>query len=75
MDKDEWKALKLSSKIRKTLKELGFNEPTPIQKECIIPAAIERKDILASSQTGTGKTLAFGLPIIQAIIYLFIKSY
>src|SRR5699024_12547108 len=43
---------------------MGFTEPTPIQEESI-PLALERKDILGQAQTGTGKTGAFGIPIVE----------
>lgn len=45
---------------------LKFAEPTPIQKRAI-PAAIEGEDVIAIAQTGTGKTLAFGIPLIQRL--------
>lgn len=48
------------------LKEHGITEPSPVQAEAI-PAALEGRDILAESQTGTGKTLAYLLPLLQAI--------
>src|SRR3989344_2720421 len=47
------------------LDKLGFTTPTPIQARSIRPA-IEGKDLVGIAQTGTGKTLAFGIPIIQA---------
>jgi len=48
------------------LHELEFTIPTPIQHQCI-PAALEGKDIVGIAQTGTGKTLAFGVPMIQLL--------
>jgi len=48
------------------LKGLGFTEPTPIQKAAI-PAALEGRDIFASAATGSGKTAAFGLPVLNAL--------
>lgn len=48
------------------LRELEFTIPTPIQHQCI-PAALEGKDIVGIAQTGTGKTLAFGVPMIQLL--------
>ncbi len=50
--------------ILEVLKKLNFSEPTPIQRQAILPG-IEKKDIVGIAQTGTGKTLAFGIPLIQ----------
>ncbi|MCL4106455.1 UNVERIFIED_CONTAM: hypothetical protein GTU68_030413 [Idotea baltica] len=50
----------------KALKEKGYEEPTPIQEKAI-PIVLERKDVLGVAQTGTGKTAAFSIPIIQLI--------
>ena len=50
--------------ILKDVAELGYQQPTPIQAQCI-PAVLEGKDVIGLAQTGTGKTAAFGLPIIQ----------
>ena len=58
--------LKLSEPILKALDEKGYTEPTPIQAKAI-PIILERKDILGVAQTGTGKTAAFAIPIIQLI--------
>src|SRR5438045_4086236 len=60
-------SLKLDSSLHKGLKELGFQRPTPIQAEAI-PAALEGRDILACAMTGSGKTAAFLLPILQHLI-------
>lgn len=46
---------------------LGFERPTPIQEQSI-PIAIEGKDLIGIAQTGTGKTLAFGIPLLQHIL-------
>lgn len=46
--------------------KLGFTEPTPIQRKAI-PIAIEGQDIIGIAQTGTGKTIAFGVPMIQRL--------
>ena len=51
--------------LLKSIKELEFNEPTPIQNKVIPQILSAETDIIATAQTGTGKTAAFGLPIIQ----------
>ena len=59
-------ALGLSEPILKALLELGFEKPTPIQEQAI-PAVLRGEDIIASAQTGTGKTAAFSLPILDML--------
>lgn len=54
----------LSEKLIKSIANMGFIEPTPIQKQSI-PVALNGEDILASAQTGSGKTAAFAIPIIE----------
>ncbi len=56
----------INEKIQKALEEMGFEELTQIQQEAI-PHILEGKDIIAQSNTGTGKTAAFGIPVIQSI--------
>ena len=58
--------LPLSKATLKTLKEIGYESPTPIQAECI-PLLSEGRDIIGQAQTGTGKTAAFALPILDRI--------
>ena len=58
--------LGLSSPILKAVKEKGYITPSPIQEKAI-PLVLDRKDILASAQTGTGKTAGFTLPILQIL--------
>ena len=58
--------LGIAPKILDILQEWNFNEPTPIQFKSI-PIAIEGKDLVGIAQTGTGKTLAFGIPMIQRL--------
>jgi len=50
--------------ILKALEEKGYNSPTPIQEQAI-PIVLKRKDLLGCAQTGTGKTAAFSIPLIQ----------
>ena len=54
----------LKIEIQEALRELGYEKPTPVQ-EATIPAAIEGRDCLIQAKTGTGKTGAFGLPIVN----------
>jgi ATP-dependent RNA helicase RhlE len=56
--------LKLIEPIRKALKDEGYTKPTAIQAKAI-PLVLQRHDVLGSAQTGTGKTAAFAIPIIQ----------
>ncbi len=55
----------LDGSILKAVKELGFENPTPIQEKVIPRILADKKDLIARAQTGTGKTAAFGLPLIQ----------
>jgi len=55
----------LNEEILKSLKEMGFEKPTPIQAKAIPHLMSSNQDIIASAQTGTGKTAAFGLPSIH----------
>src|SRR6266498_5474255 len=54
----------ISDAILSSLNEMGFEEPTPIQKTAI-PPILNGRDIVGQAQTGTGKTAAFGIPIIE----------
>lgn len=58
--------LGIGEQLTAALLDYGISEPSPVQAECI-PAALEGRDILAQSQTGTGKTLAYLLPLLQRI--------
>ncbi|MEI6667068.1 MAG: DEAD/DEAH box helicase [Acidobacteriota bacterium] len=59
--------LQLDASLLKAIKELGYARPTPVQAEAI-PPALEGKDVLACAMTGSGKTAAFLLPIINGLI-------
>ena len=59
-----FKDLGLSPPIQQALDELGFEEPTPIQEQAI-PELLGGHDVIGQAQTGTGKTAAFGLPLLQ----------
>jgi ATP-dependent RNA helicase DeaD len=59
--------LGVSAAIRRAIEELGFVQPMPVQEE-VIPFLIEgKRDVIALAQTGTGKTAAFGIPLLQRI--------
>src|ERR687892_2506499 len=60
-------ALKLHPSLLKGIHELGFTRPTPIQTDAI-PPALAGRDVLACAQTGSGKTAAFLLPILNQLI-------
>jgi len=59
--------LKLAPPIMQALEEAGYDTPTPIQAQAI-PVVLSGKDLMAGAQTGTGKTAAFGLPLLQQIL-------
>lgn len=61
-----FEALGLRPEIIKAVKDLYYKEPTPIQAEAI-PLALEGKDLIGQAQTGTGKTAAFVIPILQRL--------
>jgi len=61
-----FKAMGLSSSVIKALEEMGFEEPSPIQAKTI-PIILEGHDLIGQAQTGTGKTAAFGIPIVERL--------
>ncbi|QDV58257.1 ATP-dependent RNA helicase DeaD [Rosistilla oblonga] len=58
--------LELSQEVQQAVAKSGYDKPTPVQAQ-IIPHMLQRRDLLAQSQTGTGKTAAFALPILSQI--------
>jgi ATP-dependent RNA helicase RhlE len=58
--------LGLSQPLLKAIKETGYTEPTPIQAQAI-PMIIQKRDVLAAAQTGTGKTAGFTLPLLERL--------
>jgi len=62
-----FKDLTLIAPLLKALQSQGYAQPTPIQQKAI-PVILKQKDLLACAQTGTGKTAAFALPILQLLI-------
>jgi len=61
-----FKDFNLKQEILKRLEEIGFEKPSPIQEKAI-PVVLAKKDIVAQAQTGTGKTAAFGIPILNML--------
>ena len=61
-----FRELGLSEPLLEALAHLGYDEPTPIQEQAI-PALLEGRDVIGQAQTGTGKTAAFGLPLLQYV--------
>ena len=57
-------SLGLNPDILRAVAEQGYVEPTPIQQQAI-PAVLQGRDLMASAQTGTGKTAGFTLPLLQ----------
>lgn len=63
----KFEQLGLKPDIQQALDKMGFEEPTPVQEQAIPFLLNENKDLVANAQTGTGKTAAFGLPILEQI--------
>ncbi|NPV05928.1 MAG: DEAD/DEAH box helicase [Syntrophaceae bacterium] len=62
-----FKSFELHPQILAGVEALGYEEPTPIQTQCI-PLILQGRDVMGMAQTGTGKTAAFGLPILQRLM-------
>ena len=62
-----FKSLNLHESLLNAIKSLGFEHPTPIQEQAL-PLALQKKDILGTAQTGTGKTGAFGIPLANFLL-------
>lgn len=62
----KFEELGISPATMKSLKRMGFEEATPVQAETI-PLSLENKDLIGQAQTGTGKTAAFGVPLIDKL--------
>ncbi len=69
MDKDtalQFQEFALSPELNRAIQELGYEEPTPIQRMAI-PAILEGKDVIVQAQTGTGKTAAYAVPLLERL--------
>ena len=64
---ENFNSIKIEDSLKNSLSRMNFVKPTPIQSMAI-PVALEGKDILGTAQTGTGKTLAFSIPLINKLI-------
>ena len=73
MDTSKFAELGLDEHILEGIAALGFTDPTPVQAQAI-PLVLEGRDLVASAQTGTGKTAAFALPVLQVIAPLSRKA-
>ena len=66
-DAPTFDSMSLSEPVRRALDELGFTTPTAVQRAAFEPAAAGH-DMIVQSRTGTGKTLAFGLPLVDRLV-------
>ncbi|XP_052001669.1 ATP-dependent RNA helicase DDX24 [Xyrauchen texanus] len=67
-DVSAWKDLFVPADVLKALSKLGFSAPTPIQALALPPAIRDHLDVLGAAETGSGKTLCFGIPMIHMIL-------
>lgn len=66
MNKKQFTDFQISEPILRTLSELGYAEPTEVQEK-VIPVALSKTDVTVKSQTGSGKTAAFGIPLCELV--------
>ena len=66
MNQNSFDSLGISRNLCRVLDDIGYREPTPIQSQ-VIPALLQAKDLVGIAQTGTGKTAAFALPLLQRL--------
>lgn len=66
MEQISYKESKIDERIIRAVEEMGFEQMTPIQQQAI-PCFLEGKDIIGQAQTGTGKTAAFGIPLLMSV--------
>src|SRR3972149_6376796 len=65
----DFSGLGIAPNLMEIITRLKYETPTPIQRQAI-PLALQGKDLVGVAQTGTGKTLAFGIPLIQRLIQI-----
>ncbi|MFP4170773.1 MAG: DEAD/DEAH box helicase [Methanomassiliicoccales archaeon] len=63
---EDFESMNLDDRIMRAVRDMGFEEPTPVQIE-VIPLMLKGKEVMAQAQTGTGKTAAFGISILDQI--------
>ena len=66
MENLRFEDLNISNEVKKAIADMGFEEPSPIQAKAI-PYILEGKDVIGQAQTGTGKTAAFGIPLLEMV--------
>lgn len=66
MEITKFEDLQINENIKKAVAEMGFEEPSPIQAKSI-PVILEGRDVIGQAQTGTGKTAAFSIPILEMV--------
>lgn len=69
MEKKSFQEYQLSEELERSINSLGYEEPTQVQKS-VIPQALLNNDLIVRSQTGSGKTAAYGIPILERIDWL-----
>lgn len=66
-DSMTFESMGLDQRLLQAISRLQFSKPTPVQEKAI-PLALEGKDILARAKTGSGKTAAYSIPVIESLI-------
>ncbi len=62
----KFEEFQISDDIKKAIKDMGFEAPSPIQEK-VIPEILKKQDVIGQAQTGTGKTAAFGIPLLEHV--------
>ncbi|MFC4401648.1 DEAD/DEAH box helicase [Gracilibacillus xinjiangensis] len=68
MNESNFENYQLSNEVKRALDVLKYNQPTKVQRE-VIPQVLENKDLIVKSQTGSGKTAAFAIPICEKVVW------
>lgn len=67
MAENTWQSMGLDARVTRAINRLKWSAPTPVQASSI-PFALEGKDVLAKAKTGSGKTAAYAVPIVQKVL-------